>query len=104
MSHVSRDYAIPNKVRQKDVRQLVRYLKSMYTKIEAKEKINTLESRGRLEKGVHDNVQGRLDRRPESEFAEEIILIGGKHMSRSRSRSRRSKKKSNRKRNATRRR
>ena len=91
-------YVIPEKVRQQDVQELVSYLKSMYTRIEAKEKVNTLESRGRLKYGVHDNLQALLNRARESEFAGEIILIGG------RSRSRRSKKSSNRKRNATRRR
>ena len=82
-------YVIPKKVRQQDVQELVRYLKSMYSKIDAKEKVNKLESRGRLKKGVHDNMQALIDRMSESEFAEEIILIGGQ--------SRRSKKRSSRK-------
>ena len=93
---VSLNYVVPDKVRQEDVQQLVSYLKSVYSRRDAKQTVNNLESRDRLEKGVHENVQGRLNRAPEDEF----MFVGGKH----KSRSRRSKKRSNRKRNATRRR
>ena len=103
-------YVIPETVKQHDVPQLVRYLKSMYTKIEAKQKVNNLQSNGRLEQGVHDNLQIRLDRMHESAFADEIILFGGKHKTRSRrykkrsSRKTRTKTRTKRKNAATRRR
>ena len=89
---VSLNYVVPQEVRQEDVPQLVRYLKSVYSRRDAKQTVNNLESGKRLEKGVHDNLQGLLDRAPDSDF----MFVGGKR----KNRSRRSKKRSNRKRNA----
>jgi hypothetical protein len=84
---VDRDYVIPDKVGQEDAQELKQYLMSVYSRRDAKQTVNNLESRGRLEKGVHDNLQALLDMADVSEF----MFVGGKRKNRSRRKSRVSK-------------
>ena len=89
--YVPLTYVIPEKVRQGDVQQLKNYLTSVHSIPVAKKKVNNLQSRERLEKGVHDNLQRRLDR----------ASGGGKHKRRSQRYKKRSSRKTRTKRRNT---